>query len=70
MRNLTSRQKKVLDQWARDNPDKVHLGFSVDEDMDTGTWDVLERLNDTEILWQEVNRYISDKAVSYRKLNP
>ena len=62
MRNLTSKQKRILDTWANEHPDKVHLGFSVDEDMDTETWETLERINDTEILWQEVNRYISDKA--------
>ena len=65
MRSLTSKQKKVLDAWAKNNPDKLHIGFSVDDDLDTDTWQTLESINDTEILWQEVNRYMSDKAMSF-----
>lgn len=58
MRQLTSKQKKLLDQWFID-----YKPYSVD-DLENAHWEQLQQINDTEILWQEVNRYLSDKSFS------
>ena len=31
------------------------------DDLPSGVWEQLEAINDTEILWQEVNRFLSDR---------
>jgi len=67
MRQLTAQQKKLLTRILKDgqlaesgpcrlsdNPIK-----SVD-DLTTEQWEQLQAINDTEILWQEVNCFISD----------
>ena len=60
MRTLTSRQKKLLNQWNESyeaiNGDKM---TGADDLSDVG-YQMLVDLNDSEILWQEVNRYLSD----------
>ena len=61
MRTLMVRQKKLLDKLIKKyaNEDIILMDggqLSVEE------WDALERINDTEILWQEVNRYLRDKC--------
>jgi hypothetical protein len=58
MRQLTSKQKKLLDKVMAENKeinDWDGLPVEVIEE--------LERINDTEILWSETNRYISDKRM-------
>ena len=57
MRKLTSKQKKILDK----NPDWDNA-----HDVPSETWKVLEGINDTEILWQEVNRYLMDREFADR----
>lgn len=54
MRQLTSRQKKLLD--------KQPLSITSYVDLPSEVWDELERINNTEILWQEVNRYLMDRS--------
>jgi len=56
MRQLTVRQKKLLNTMPTNCQ-------SVD-DLPAGIWQRLEAMNDTEILWQEVNRYLWDRSFS------
>ena len=56
MRNLTTKQKKVIDKMMANNPE---IRFW--NDLTLETMDELEKINDTEILPQEVNRYINNK---------
>lgn len=75
MRQLTSSQKKLLTKVLTENeptPNEAMMFGNVNpvRDCDTlpgGVWEKLEAMNDTEILWQEVNRFISDWRFS--KLN-
>ena len=55
MRQLTSKQKKLLKGWHSANKN-IH---SV-EDLTPDQWTELEKVNDSEILWQEANRFLSD----------
>ena len=54
MRELTGKQKKVLDECFKLYEPK---DWSELQDDDIR---VLEAINDTEILWQETNRYLGD----------
>ena len=72
-RHLLQRQKKLIDSWIESqvnnemdrmmsgNIFKTGGGLSID-DLPSEIWDKLEEINDTEILYQEVNRYIEDKS--------
>ena len=51
MRQLTKKQKKILDNYR--NARRL-------EELPTGVYEQLEKINDTEILWSETNRYLSD----------
>jgi hypothetical protein len=51
MRQLTAKQKKILKKY----PDCYCL-----EQLPSGVWEQLEAINDTEILWQETNRFLGD----------
>ena len=51
MRQLTKRQKKILDNYR--NVRRL-------EDLPDGVFELLEKINDTEILWSETNRYLND----------
>jgi len=54
MRQLTSRQKKVLNEIYKSyKPLNWH-------DLHTEDIEKLEQINNTEILYQEVNRYLHD----------
>lgn len=53
MRQLTKAQKALLDQQPKDITDY--------ESLPPGVWEQLKAMNDTEILWQEVNRYLWDR---------
>lgn len=59
MRQLTHRQKKLLDQVL----ENTHTPIYTVDDLPIEIWEELEAINDTEILWQECNRYISDTAI-------
>lgn len=58
MRQLTSKQKTLLDKWY------IEYQPSDCDTLKLDDWQQLEQINDTEILWQEVNRYLSDKSFS------
>jgi predicted AlkP superfamily phosphohydrolase/phosphomutase len=51
MRQLTKKQKKILDNYRN---------ISRLEDLPDGVFEQLEKINDTEILWSETNRYLND----------
>jgi hypothetical protein len=51
MRKLTKKQKKILDNYRN---------ISRLEDLPDGVFEQLEKINDTEILWSETNRYLGD----------
>ena len=75
MRQLTVKQKKVLDEfivsqtvsvndrWKNNDAPFKGGSFGLDvEDLPVEIFDKLEKINDTEILYQEVNRYLSDES--------
>jgi hypothetical protein len=51
MRQLTKKQKKILDNY---------INIYRLEDLPDGVFEQLEKINNTEILWSETNRYLSD----------
>ena len=55
MRQLMVKQKKYLNKLTADRDI-----LSVD-DLTADEWNTLKEMNDTEILWQEVNHYLWDK---------
>ena len=62
MRALTAKQKKLLDSYIEQHKVNGHELFSYDE-LTIEESEKIEAINDTEILWQEVNRYINDKRM-------
>lgn len=56
MRQLTKHQKKYLDILFKDDNTLCDV-----ESLTYEQCDRLEAMGDTEILWQEANRYLSDK---------
>lgn len=65
MRQLTAKQKVLLTKIFNNNPTTV---YSVD-DLTAEEWQKVESINDTEILWQEVNRFLSDLFFDYKYKN-
>jgi len=67
MRGLTAKQKKLLDKWYEENKSKTRIGYFFDlgrcEAFSLGLLEKLEEINDSEILYQAINRYISDKVM-------
>ena len=55
MRKLTKKQKKILDQF-KDISGIDKLPYDV--------WDEIQEINDTEILYQNVDRYLWDNYFS------
>jgi hypothetical protein len=66
MRELTSKQKKLLAKWQDEgivNNQEVRKW----EDLTIEQAEELEKINDTEILYQNVNSYLHDRC--WEKLN-
>ena len=67
MRTLTKRQKTLLDKWVSE-----YAPATADE-LKPEHWHLLKALNNTEILYQEVDRYLWDSSWSVdsiaKKLN-
>ena len=62
MRQLTKKQKQFLDKWYQDNKHNYN-GLAVGDVSDLLTpdeWQTLVDMNDTEILSQNINRYVND----------
>lgn len=69
MRTLTQKQKKLLDVWYEKNKNYIQTGINSFNWEDCKyfpieLYDALEKINNSEILSQEINRYISDKGMS------
>ena len=70
MRTLTRKQKNILDKWYEENKKALMEhgnGFFNLAKCADFPFELLERLqeiNDTEVLHQEINRYISDKTMN------
>jgi hypothetical protein len=56
MRELTAKQKKLLSQWQDER------GVSSVDELTLEEMEQLEAINDTEVLWQNSNRFLSDRA--------
>jgi len=68
MRELTKKQKSLLDKWFKENcpsnDNRVMFGehpklTNVNE-LSSEQWTILKEINDTEILWQNINRHLGD----------
>lgn len=62
MRVLNKKQKKRIDKWFDENWSGA--GSVSPNDVPPELWEELEKMNDHETLYQNVNRYITDKALS------
>ena len=67
MRDLTRKQKRLLDKWYEWNKEFIQIGliwfeWGKCDFFSLELFEQLEAINDTEILSQNVNRYIADKA--------
>lgn len=56
MRQLTSKQKKLLEKTLHHNQGLINNWMDLPEEI----WNELEEINNTEILTQEVDRFIHD----------
>lgn len=70
MRNLTKKQKKMLDVYVVSQLKKgknFGLIYNCDEDEDftSELYVKIENINPSEVFYQNVNRYISDKVNDY-----
>lgn len=66
MRALTKKQKNLLDKWfEQDKEEKSKMRDIMFEIISCGLFETLEKINDTEILYQNVNSYITDKIINY-----
>ena len=66
MRRLNAKQKKLLDIWYEKNKEALEAGklfFGID-DCDLFSYEFLlelQKINDFETLYQEINNYIQEK---------
>lgn len=60
MRQLTVKQKKFLVEWANKNQDIMEKTSDYILNMETKDWEVLQKMNDTENLYQNCNRFLDD----------
>jgi len=64
MRELNKQQKQLLNEWYLENGDKAGIFFDLAK-CESFSWELLDKLiklNDFEIITQEINRYIGDKV--------
>ena len=73
-RHLLKRQKAIIDKFMKENTcsaeDRMIYGsvFTKNrgrldiDDLPIDLWDKIVAINDTEVLYQEVDRYMSDKS--------
>jgi len=64
MRVLNKRQKKALDAWFETIKDEPGLAVRdvVQDLLPTDLWVKLQAMGDHETIYQNINRYINDKA--------
>jgi len=65
MRTLNKRQKKLLDKWFETVKDEAGLGVCdvVNDLLPNDLWIKLQEIGDHETIYQNINRYINDKAM-------
>jgi len=61
MRNLTSKQKKLLKNWFKDNYNGGCM-FNLADKIDHETYKKIEQIHPTEIHYQNVNNYLEELA--------
>jgi len=69
MRNLTRKQKALLDEWYKEQKDNGRiLGFfwKVDEDdnFSSELFEKIDEINPCEMVYQNINEYISEKEAN------
>ena len=62
MRNLTKKQKNFLDKWIIEHKNDVGVAIDAVALMSLEDWEVLQKMNDTEILYYAVNNYVAEKV--------
>jgi len=70
MRNLTRKQKALLDEWHKEQKDNGRiLGFfwKVDEDdnFSSELFEKIDEINPCEMVYQNINEYISEKEANF-----
>ena len=63
MRQLNRQQKKLIDKWFDENWTGAGSIGGID-DLPIELWEELERINDHETIYQNIDNYISDKAMN------
>jgi len=66
MRRLNAKQKKLLDSWYEKNKKEIEIGrlfFDLGKcDLFDGYfYEELQKINDFETIYQEINNYIQEK---------
>ena len=73
-RHLLKRQKNIIDKFIKENTNSKDSFERIDSvfsqgrhsldvsDLPMKLWEKLEEINDTEILYQEVNRYMDSEC--------
>jgi hypothetical protein len=73
-RHLLKRQKKIIDKFIKENThskDSIYRTVSVftkgrhrldADDLPIELYEKIEEINDTEILYQEIDRYMNDEC--------
>ena len=59
MRNLTAKQKKLLQEWFDKNYDGG-CKFQMSDKIDYDTYEMIENIHPTEIHYQNVNNYLEE----------
>ena len=60
MRHLNIKQKKILRDWFSKNKNNIGFSFDVQKNLPYDIWEKLEKINDYETIYQDINRYIYD----------
>jgi len=71
MRVLNKKQKNIITKWFNENWQGAG-SINSSDDMPIELLDELERINDHETIWQNIDRFINDLACEnvHRKKNP
>jgi len=64
MRVLNKKQKKMIDEWLKEVWDEGDTVHSIN-DMPVELQNELEKVNDHETIWQNIDRYINDKSLDH-----
>ena len=67
------KQKTMLNKWLQQNSHLSGLALCdvVEDHLDNDLWLELQKINDFETIYDEVNRYVNDNAMKYNKFaNP